>query len=257
MDRIYHPTAGASPPSVDSHGTPGYPNNGTVFTPWVGHQIIEELRGLVVAGGLTPDKSSVVQVLAALRAMFAPGIAVFTSSGTFTVPAGVTKVAVQVWGGGGGSGSAASGGASGGGGGGAFGEGVVAVTPGAGVSVTIGAAGTAGSGSNGGNGGVSSFGTAIVSTGGVGSVSAAGGVAGAGGAGGTVSGASATLAQSGAAGANGGFVGGDYVGGGGGPAFMSAGGYTVGAGAMPGAGGGGVTNSSGRAGAAGLVVVRW
>jgi hypothetical protein len=76
----------------------------------------------------------------------------FTSSGTFTVPAGITKVRVQLYGGGG------SGGfcpaviyLGGGGGAGGFGEGVYTVTPGANITVTIGAGGAAGANNSGGN----------------------------------------------------------------------------------------------------------
>ncbi len=43
----------------------------------------------------------------------------FTTSGTFTVPAGVTSITVQAWGGGGGAGALAGGIGKGGGGGGA------------------------------------------------------------------------------------------------------------------------------------------
>ncbi|MBU9293117.1 hypothetical protein KTD18_16330 [Burkholderia multivorans] len=97
------------------------------------------------------------------------GIARFTSSGSWTVPAGVT----QVWlsgcagGGGGGNGGAASSGGtlgwSGGGGGGGAGQPIVrqpfAVVPGTTISITVGAAGSgapvsgSGTGNSGGSGG--------------------------------------------------------------------------------------------------------
>lgn len=64
-------------------------------------------------------------------------IQVFTSSGTWTLPAGVQKVYVKVIGGGGNGGRGDSGsGAGGNGGGGGYAEGVIAVT--GNVSVTIG-----------------------------------------------------------------------------------------------------------------------
>jgi hypothetical protein len=96
---------------------------------------------------------------------------VFTSSGTFTVPAGITKVKVTVVGGGGGSSggdSCASG--NGGGGGGAAIEVISGLTPGGTVSVTVGAGGNGASGlSNyGGTGGTSSFGAYCSATGGEG-----------------------------------------------------------------------------------------
>lgn len=98
---------------------------------------------------------------------------VFTSSGTWTVPAGVTKAKVTVIGGGGGGGGcgSASGnnryGNGGGGGGGSI-EVVTGLTPGASVTVTVGAGGTAASNANGGSGGTSSFGAFLSATGGAG-----------------------------------------------------------------------------------------
>ena len=116
-------------------------------------------------------------------------IQVFTSSGTFTVPVGVTTVRVTVVGGGGGGGGSSgttSGQGAGGGGAGGAAIGVYAVTSGAAIAVTIGAAGTAGgAGGNGGGGGTSSFGSFATATGGTGGqasqpVNAAGGASGAG-----------------------------------------------------------------------------
>lgn len=67
---------------------------------------------------------------------------IFTTSGTFTVPEGVTSVTVEAWGGGG-SGSTISGVlAGGGGGGGAFARKVVAVTPLANYTVNVGVGAT-------------------------------------------------------------------------------------------------------------------
>lgn len=102
---------------------------------------------------------------------------IFTASGTFTPPTGVTKAKVSVWGAGGGSGGTfASGSGSQGGGGGGFAQGIVAVTPGVGVAVTIGAGGAAGVASStptaGGNGGTSSFGALLSATGGAGGIAA-------------------------------------------------------------------------------------
>jgi hypothetical protein len=104
---------------------------------------------------------------------------VFNTSGTFTVPAGITRVAVLCiagGGGGGGGGKGSSGSATGGSGGGG---GVVSfldaisVTPAATISVTVGSGGAGGTGAtvsgNGGNGsqgGFSSFGSHLQSIGG-------------------------------------------------------------------------------------------
>ena len=106
---------------------------------------------------------------------------VFTSSGSWTVPAGITKAKVTVIGGGGGGGGGARNSSSGsisvGGrascGGGAI-EVIAGLTPGASIAVTIGAAGTGGNGVNGQgvtaqsgtSGGTSSFGAFCSATGG-------------------------------------------------------------------------------------------
>jgi hypothetical protein len=64
----------------------------------------------------------------------------YTTSGSFTVPAGVTSVTVEAWGGGGKGGSKSGGGGVeyGGGGGGAYAIKAVAVTPGVSYTVTVG-----------------------------------------------------------------------------------------------------------------------
>ncbi|MBK9338510.1 MAG: HYR domain-containing protein [Lewinellaceae bacterium] len=66
----------------------------------------------------------------------------FSSSGTFTVPTGVTSITVECWGGGGKGGTRDSDGVAGGGGGGAYSRKVVAVTPGNTYTVTVGAGST-------------------------------------------------------------------------------------------------------------------
>lgn len=82
---------------------------------------------------------------------------VFTSSGTFTIPASITAVKVTVIGGGGGSGGSATGGCiltiggSGGGGGTAISY-LTGLTPGNTISVTVGAGGTPGGSAPGGGG---------------------------------------------------------------------------------------------------------
>jgi len=100
------------------------------------------------------------------------GMEAFRTSGTFTftVPAGVTSVIVEVWGGGGGGGLRD-------GGSGGYVKGDISVTPGEVISVTVGSGGSAGSQttfSAGGNGGASSF-KSIVAGGGVGSDYSGGG----------------------------------------------------------------------------------
>jgi len=107
-----------------------------------------------------------------------PRAQVFTASGTFTVPAGITSVRVKVFGGGGGGLGATSGGGCSGtpGAPGSVGGLAVAIvtglTPGGTVSVTVGGGGAGGTANNAGQsvtaagGGTSSFGTFVTATGG-------------------------------------------------------------------------------------------
>ncbi|MBP7507648.1 MAG: hypothetical protein KA807_07500 [Prolixibacteraceae bacterium] len=75
-----------------------------------------------------------------------------TGSHTFTVPAGVTSIKVECWGGGGAGGGAYIG-AGGGGGGGAYNTINLTVTSGQTLSITVGAGGAGGNNANGGTGG--------------------------------------------------------------------------------------------------------
>jgi hypothetical protein len=177
----------------------------------------------------------------------------FTASGTWTKPAGVSTVYVQVWGGGGGGQNGANNQGGGGGGGGGYSAGLVDVT--GDVTVTVGNGGTAGVA-----GGLSRFAGATTITGN-------GGGTGNGGTGGT--GTGGTINLSGATGAPGEGNDGGGGGGGGGSPFGGAGGgggaganaanpsTAGGAGTRPGGGGGGGSENAGAGGTggAGLVIV--
>lgn len=83
----------------------------------------------------------------------------FNSSGTFTVPAGVTSIIVEAWGAGGGGSNRF--GAAGGGGGGAYTRGVISnLIPGSTITITVGSGGSAGN-----SGDQSSVGTIIANGG--------------------------------------------------------------------------------------------
>src|SRR5690554_1243072 len=81
----------------------------------------------------------------------------FTSSGTWTVPAGVTEITVEAWGAGGGGGNRTTDGYAGGGGGGAYSRSSVLVAPGQTYSISIGGGGASGT-----PGGNTIFGSSIV-----------------------------------------------------------------------------------------------
>lgn len=159
---------------------------------------------------------------------------VFTSSGTFTVPTGVSAVKVTVIGGGGGGAGGNQVACGGGGGGGVAVRWVTGLTPGATVAVTVGAAGTAGTG-NGGTGGTSSFGSYASATGGAGGVSVSGG-------------SYVTGQAAGGIGSNGDL---NITGGGGGIGTVGGGGEFVASTSYAGAGGG----SSGESGSSGYLAL--
>ncbi|RTK96716.1 MAG: hypothetical protein EKK64_03145, partial [Neisseriaceae bacterium] len=93
-----------------------------------------------------------------------------SGSGNWTVPAGITSVQIELWGGGGGGGSGGAGsGANGasGGGGGAYCKKTLTVTPGQTISYTVGSGGTKGTNEgNGGNGGSSTANSGAYTAGG-------------------------------------------------------------------------------------------
>ena len=196
---------------------------------------------------------------------FGAGVQAFASSGNFIVPAGITRVEVEVWGGGSGSFASTSSVASGGGSGGGYArKRLTGLTPGQLIPVTIGAGGAAGStgGSGAGSGQSSSFGTLVSATGGLlnGSASAAspqnGAIPGGTGVGGDVNlnGSSGQIGYL----SVGGLGGAAPMGG------MQTSGTTGNSGVFPGGGASGAgTGSSGTTpfnggpGAGGYVVVRW
>jgi hypothetical protein len=179
MFRIDDSTAASSLPAPETAGAEGFftegnPVAGTPATnvrgSWL-NMIQEELRAFVVAGGLTPSKTTYTQVRDAALALFHGMQKSFTSSGSFTVPAGVTTIYATgcAAGGGGASGSGATAAQGGGGGsGGSAGQPAIriplAVSPGNVIVVTIGAAGTGGAQSAsgvGGSGGISGGNTIV------------------------------------------------------------------------------------------------
>lgn len=199
----------------------------------------------------------------------------------WTVPAGVTQIKVELWGGGGGGGGCSTFGTGGGGGGGAYSTLTISVNAGDNYLVVRGAGGTSGSNANGTNGTASTFstsgGTLLLSAAfgaggtrgntGNGNGGAAGtgthnGAAGTGGgSGGAGGGAAGNLADaSGVTGGTGSPNTAPYIGGNGGAAASAS--NNGNAGIAPGGGGsGGVSlfggNKTGGAGAAGQVLITY
>jgi len=178
-----------------------------------------------------------------------PPYQVFTSSGTFTVPAGVNSIRVCVVGGGGGGG----GGHSGGGGSGHVRTGTYSVSPGQSISITVGAGGTGGpnGGGSGTNGNSSSITGIQTASGGSGAGnSTSGGSGGSGGGGGCNAGN-----PGGTGGTNGGNGGSCTYSGGAGGNFNSLAIFSTGLAITAGAGGaGGNTSHAGGGGGGGVEI---
>lgn len=168
-------------------------NTGTQATPavdsgWVGLYVITVNFGqttITNSNLATVTMATAPFIPAKLGPGFNPGFsrfAIFTSSGSWTVPAGVTTIKVTAQGAGGGGGGAGATGAStvsaaAGGNAGCLAVGIYTVTPGTVYTVTIGASGTAGAAGfhSGGNGGTTSLGSLISAPGGAGGPGAAAG----------------------------------------------------------------------------------
>jgi hypothetical protein len=188
-----------------------------------------------------------------------PNIRVFASSGTylFTVPANVTNIAVEIWGGGGGGGGSTSFQSHGSGGGaGGYGKGVFAVTPGGNYTVVVGAGGSGGtSGAAASPGAASSFG-ALISAGGGSAGTNNASTSGSGGAGGA---STAPINITGGAGQWTSYVGSTDGGsaGNGGSGGRGDSGAGAGAGQAPGGGGGGGDYDPGGSGGCGRVIISY
>lgn len=227
----------------------------TFFTNVWADGVQQEIINVIEASGLSANGADLSQMAKAIRKLCAPRLTVLTAtSGSFTVPADVYVLEVELWGAGGGSGgvgSTGNGTASGGGGGG-YVRMVIPVTPGQVIAYTVGTGGAGGGlGSIGSGGGATSFGAFCSATGG------AGGSAnsiGNGGAGGTGTGGTINLSGGGGGGGMpsstvglGGTGGSAPFGGAGGNGAAGVGG----GGNIPGGGGGGPGSSLAQAGVAG------
>lgn len=234
---------------------------------WVGLYVITVNYGqtTVISGNITilPTAPFLRNKLPALGQGFGSGVLSFTSSGSFQVPAGVTQIEVEVWGGGAGSFASTSSASSGGGGGGGYArKRITSLTPGQTIAVTVGVGGSAGStGVAPTSGQGSSFGSYVSATGGSVNPLATLSSPQLGGGPGYGQGGDANLfgsaGQSGSGNIGGmggaGAMGGMQNSGTNGNAGLSPGGGASGAGT----GSGGNTPYPGASGAGGLVIVRW
>lgn len=186
----------------------------------------------------------------------------FTSSGTFTIPTGITAIKMTIVGGGGAGGAGNTGGYAAGGGGGGGGAAIkflTGLTPGNTLTVTVGAAAGTSSVASGtqsittvsATGGTAGTSGATSGAGGAGGVGSSGDLNIGGSAGGTIFSVTVGCSQTGVSG-----LGGASIFGGGGTNAWSFGG-TVGAGQAYGGGGGGGFGGAGGAGAAGVVLIEW
>lgn len=242
------PFIGAKIPNLAPLFSPGFTGTPTAPTPPAG------------------DVSTRIATTASMIAFgHAPTQAVFTSSGSWVVPTGVTRAKFTVTGGGGGA--AGNGNSQSGGGGGAGGTGIGTFAVSGTVSITIGTGGSGGAGFSGSNGaasGATGSGILITANGGSGGNNAGAGAF-SGGFGGSATGA--TINVSGGDGAEGGPSNITSVGGQGGASFWGGGGRagtgatgTAGGGEAYGSGGGGGYGSSvinGGPGRAGIVLIEF
>ena len=206
-----------------------------------------------------------------LKPGFGSGVQTFLSAGAFTVPAGITQVEVELWGGGAGSfasvggTSNGSGISSGGGSGGGYArKRISGLVPGQNITITVGAGGSGGltSGTLPTAGGASSFGQLVSATGGslnyLATAAAPQNGATPGGVG--INGDVNLTGSAGQAGFGnqGGMGGAAPMGGGQNSGTTGVAGTTPGGGASgAGTGANGATAYNGAAGGGGLVVVRW
>lgn len=236
---------------------------------WAGLYVITVTQGqtVVVTGNIVvlPTAPFLAFKLPQLRPGFASGMQSFTGSGGFTVPAGVTQIEVEAWGGGAGSYASTSGNPAGGAGAGSYArKRISGLTPGQIITVTVGSGGAAGiTGTAPAAGGITSFGSFVTCNGGVLNPIATLAIPLHGGAGGAASGGDINI--SGGDGnwghSNNGGMGGNASHGGG---VRNAGGGAGNPGYFPGGGASGAgtgasstTPSPGAAGGAGFVIVRW
>ena len=166
IQRVQLQLKAGTPASTGSQSTPPIDNG------WVGLYVITIIYGqsaiLASAIATLPSAPFLAWKLPALRPGFASGVQSFTASGNFVIPAGVSQIEVEVWGGGSGTYASTTLFAAGGGAGGGYArKRIVGLVTGQIIPVTIGGGGAGGTtaGAVPGTGGSSSFGPFVSATG--------------------------------------------------------------------------------------------
>ncbi len=249
-------------------GSQAAPN---VATGWIGLALVNTDYGQTSIGAADITPYPATPIIPFKLPYLRPGFSAlqqFAASGNFVVPHGVSLVKVRAHGAGGGGGGNTGQGGGGGGGGGGYAEGVLQVTPGQIIAISVGAGGAGGSngsgsaaGNNGHDGGASNFGGALGAAGGHGGAGSLTGGQGDSGTGGSGFGAAVTM--TGGSG-NAGFGAGPNGFGGHGASGAAGGGGGAASSGLPsngagpgGGGGGGGGNFPGASGANGLVIVEY
>jgi len=165
--RVQLQVKSGAPTNTGSQTTPPVDNG------WLGLYVVTVSYGqsAITSGNIValPMAPFLLWKLPSLRPGFGSGVQCFTVSGTFIVPAGVSQIEVEAWGGGAGSYASVPNLPSGGGSGGGYArKRIPGLLPGQSVAVTVGAGGAGGSvlGAAAAPGGSSSFGSFVSATGG-------------------------------------------------------------------------------------------
>ena len=95
---LYNPPMGGGSSDPYVTGNPATSTPGSIPPGAAIEQPQREIVNVITAASLTPSATDMTQLLQAILNLAISSFQVFTTSGTFTVPAHVTKIMVEVWG---------------------------------------------------------------------------------------------------------------------------------------------------------------